>query len=63
MNIDMGDIKSFVTVAELKSITAAANKLNYLQSNMTAKIKKLKITINVNYLFGNLKVLSLPNLA
>ncbi|MBK5649150.1 MAG: LysR family transcriptional regulator, partial [Acinetobacter sp.] len=25
MNIDMGDIKSFVTVAELKSITAAAN--------------------------------------
>lgn len=63
MNIDMGDIKSFVTVAELKSITAAANKLNYLQSNMTAKIKKLKITINVNYLFENLKVLSLPNLA
>jgi hypothetical protein len=32
MNIDMGDIKSFVTVAELKSITAAANKLNYLKS-------------------------------
>ena len=42
MNIDMGDIKSFVTVAELKSITAAANKLNYLQSNMTAKIKKIE---------------------
>lgn len=38
----MGDIKSFVTVAELKSITAAANKLNYLQSNMTAKIKKIE---------------------
>lgn len=42
MNIDIGDIKSFVTVAELKSITAAANKLNYLQSNMTAKIKKIE---------------------
>lgn len=42
MNIDMGDIKSFVTVAELKSISAAANKLNYLQSNMTAKIKKIE---------------------
>lgn len=42
MNIDMGDIKSFVTVAELKSITAAAHKLNYLQSNMTAKIKKIE---------------------
>lgn len=42
MNIDMSDIKSFVTVAELKSITAAAHKLNYLQSNMTAKIKKIE---------------------
>ena len=42
MNIDMGDIKSFVTVAELKSITAAAHKLNYLQSNMTAKIEKIE---------------------
>ncbi|USA53897.1 LysR family transcriptional regulator [Acinetobacter sp. C32I] len=42
MNIDISDIRSFVTVAELKSITAAANKLNYLQSNMTAKIKKIE---------------------
>ncbi|SPL69489.1 LysR family transcriptional regulator [Acinetobacter stercoris] len=42
MNIDIGDIRSFVTVAELKSITAAANKLNFLQSNMTAKIKKIE---------------------
>ena len=42
MNIDIGDIKSFVTVAELKSITAAAHKRNYLQSNMTAKIKKIE---------------------
>ncbi|MEB3766535.1 LysR family transcriptional regulator [Acinetobacter sp. MD2] len=42
MNIDMNDIRSFITVAELKSITAAAHKLNYLQSNMTAKIKKIE---------------------
>ncbi|MBF7687117.1 LysR family transcriptional regulator [Acinetobacter rathckeae] len=42
MNIDISDIKSFITVAELKSITAAAHKLNYLQSNMTAKIKKIE---------------------
>lgn len=42
MNIDMSDIKSFVTVAELKSISGAATKLNYLQSNMTAKIKKIE---------------------
>ncbi|WP_343594878.1 LysR family transcriptional regulator [Acinetobacter sp.] len=42
MNIDINDIRSFITVAELKSITAAAHKLNYLQSNMTAKIKKIE---------------------
>ncbi len=42
MNIDISDIRSFITVAELKSITAAAHKLNYLQSNMTAKIKKIE---------------------
>lgn len=42
MNIDISDIRSFITVAETKSITAAANKLNYLQSNMTAKIKKIE---------------------
>ncbi|MBF7682528.1 LysR family transcriptional regulator [Acinetobacter sp. B5B] len=42
MNIDISDIKAFITVAELKSMTAAAHKLNYLQSNMTAKIKKIE---------------------
>lgn len=42
MNIDINDIRSFIAVAELKSITAAAHKLNYLQSNMTAKIKKME---------------------
>ena len=46
MNIDMSDIRSFITVAEMKSITAAANKLNYLQSNMTAKIKKIEKVFN-----------------
>ena len=42
MNIDISDIKSFVAVAELKSISGAATKLKYLQSNMTAKIKKIE---------------------
>lgn len=35
-------MKAFVSVAELKSISAAAIKLNHLQSNMTAKIKKIE---------------------
>ena len=42
MNIDINDIRAFVTIAELKNITAAATKLNYLQSNMTAKVKKIE---------------------
>ena len=42
MNIDISDIKSFITVAEIKSISGAAHKLNILQSNMTAKIKKIE---------------------
>ncbi|SDK36306.1 DNA-binding transcriptional regulator, LysR family [Sediminibacillus albus] len=35
-------MKAFVTVAELGSISASAMKLNHLQSNMTAKIKKIE---------------------
>lgn len=46
MNIDINDIRSFVNVAELKSISAAAQKMNYLQSNMTAKIKKIESHYN-----------------
>lgn len=33
---------AFVAVAELKSVSAAAASLNHLQSNMTAKIKKIE---------------------
>lgn len=42
MNIDISDMRAFIMVAELKSITAAAQKLNCLQSNMTAKVKKIE---------------------
>ena len=40
--MDIENMKAFVSVAELKSISAAAIKLNHLQSNMTAKIKKIE---------------------
>ena len=49
-------MRAFVSVAELKSISAAATKLNHLQSNMTAKIKKSNIIIINNYLLEILKV-------
>jgi len=40
--MDIENIRAFVAVAELKSISAAASQLNHLQSNMTAKIKKIE---------------------
>lgn len=39
--MDIENMQAFVSVAELRSLTEAAQKLNHLQSNMTAKIKKL----------------------
>lgn len=40
--MDIENMKAFVSVAELNSISAAAVKLNHLQSNMTAKMKKIE---------------------
>ncbi|WP_127531026.1 LysR family transcriptional regulator [Paenibacillus kobensis] len=40
--MDIENMMAFVTVAELRSITAAAASMNHLQSNMTAKIKKIE---------------------
>lgn len=40
--MDIDNMKAYVTVAELKSLSAAAIKMNHLQSNMTAKIKKIE---------------------
>ena len=40
--MDIENMKAFVSAAELQSISAAAVKLNHLQSNMTAKIKKIE---------------------
>lgn len=42
MILDIENMLAFVTVAELKSISAAASSMNHLQSNMTAKIKKIE---------------------
>lgn len=40
--MDIENMIAFVTVAELKSVSAAASSMNHLQSNMTAKIKKIE---------------------
>ncbi|EEP7609259.1 LysR family transcriptional regulator [Listeria monocytogenes] len=40
--MDIENMKAFNKVAELKSISAAANKLHHLQSNMSNKIKNIE---------------------
>lgn len=40
------DLEVFQTVAEEGTITKAAEKLNYVQSNITSRIKKLEQTLN-----------------
>jgi DNA-binding transcriptional LysR family regulator len=40
--MDIRNVKTFVRVAELKSFTKAAEKLNYVQSTVTAQIKQLE---------------------
>jgi len=40
--MDSGDLRVFLTVAQQGSILKAAQKLNYVQSNVTARVKKLE---------------------
>lgn len=53
--MDIENMKAFVSVAELKNISAAAIKLNHLQSNMTAKIKKIESYYNQELFIRNSK--------
>ncbi|ALC83473.1 MULTISPECIES: LysR family transcriptional regulator [Bacillus] len=57
--MDIENLKAFITVAELKSISAAAIKLNHLQSNMTAKIKKIESYYNQELFIRNSKGMEL----
>lgn len=53
--MDIENMKAFVSVAELRNISAAAIKLNRLQSNMTAKIKKIESYYNQELFIRNSK--------
>lgn len=44
--MDFRDLKIFQTVARFQNITAAARSLNYVQSNVTARIKLLEQELN-----------------
>lgn len=51
MNIK--DLKIFITVAEEKSISETAKKLNYVQSNISSRIQKLEKTFSTKLFYRN----------
>lgn len=46
--MELTDLKVFITVAELGSISRAAQKLDYVQSNVTTRIRKLESELGVS---------------
>jgi DNA-binding transcriptional LysR family regulator len=53
--MDFDDIKVFREVALHNSMTKAAETLGYAQSSVTARIRKLEATLNVNLFYRNAK--------
>lgn len=49
--MDSGDLKIFQAVAEEGSITKAANRLNYVQSNVTARIQQLEAELQTTLFY------------
>ncbi len=45
--MESGDLKIFQAVAREGSITKAAQMLNYVQSNVTARVHKLEEDLNI----------------
>lgn len=46
--MELSDLRIFKTVAQAGSVSAAAKELNYVQSNVTARVKKLENTLNTH---------------
>lgn len=49
--MDINSLRIFLAVAEIGSVTGAAEELNYVQSNVTARIKNLEETLNTPLFF------------
>lgn len=57
--MELSDLKIFKTVAQVGSVSAAAKELNYVQSNVTARIKKLENTLNTSLFHRHKKGMTL----
>ncbi|BFH59747.1 LysR family transcriptional regulator YofA [Paenibacillus azoreducens] len=51
MHMESGDLKIFRAVAQEGSITKAASRLGYVQSNVTARIRQLEAELNAPLLY------------
>lgn len=56
MNID--DLKAFKKVCEVKSFTRAAEEMNFVQSNITAKIKRLEKHYQTQLIYRDKKAIT-----
>ncbi|CAG7648565.1 LysR family transcriptional regulator [Paenibacillus allorhizosphaerae] len=59
--MELTDLKVFVTVAEEGSVSRAAERLEYVQSNVTARIRKLESEIGVALFFRHPKGVTLTD--
>src|SRR5699024_2232243 len=59
--MNMKDLKIFHTVASCGSINQAAKQLNYVQSNVTSRIKKLEENLNTKLFHRHQRGITLTN--
>ncbi|PGS63644.1 LysR family transcriptional regulator [Bacillus cereus] len=59
--MEIRDLKIFQTVANTKSITDAAKKLNYVQSNVTARIQQLEKELSISLFHRHKRGIILTN--
>lgn len=59
--MDINDLKIFQTVAHYGSITKAAHELNFVQSNVTARIKQLEAALNTTLFYRHSRGVTLTS--
>jgi len=53
--MESNELKIFMAVAQEGSITKAAQRLGYVQSNVTARIQLLESEVNTNCFIGSME--------
>ncbi|MFB5661166.1 LysR family transcriptional regulator [Alteribacillus sp. HJP-4] len=59
--MELGDLEVFSVIAEERSISKAAKRLNYVQSNVTARIKRLENELHTELFYRHSRGVSLTS--